>query len=135
MFGAVLDTNVFVAAAFNSTSAAARVIAAVRGGRLALIWNEPTRREIEMILQRIPRLAWQDVAHLFKSEGEFAGPVQPEAFALIIDPDDRKFAALSAAANRPLITNDRHLLAHRNTMGIEILTPRAFLTRHTVDLA
>jgi predicted nucleic acid-binding protein len=130
----VVDTNVFVAAGFNPKSASARILAAVRAGRLRLIWNEPTRRETEMILRRIPRLDWEKVADLFQPEGEFKGPVDPEAFALITDPDDRKFAALSAAANRPLVTNDDHLLAHRNTIGVDILTPRAFVTRGGPDL-
>jgi predicted nucleic acid-binding protein len=130
----VLDTNVFVAAGFNPKSASARILAALREGRLRLIWNEPTRRETEMILRRIPRLDWAKVADLFQPEGEFTGPVDPEAFVLITDPDDRKFAALSAAANRPLVTKDDHLLAHRNTIGIEILTPRAFVTREGEDL-
>jgi hypothetical protein len=43
--GVVIDTNVFVAAGFNSKSAAARVFEGVREGRFRLIWNEPTRRE------------------------------------------------------------------------------------------
>jgi predicted nucleic acid-binding protein len=127
--GIVVDTNVFVAAGFNPRSASARILAAVREGRLRLIWNEPTRRETELILRRIPRLKWEEVADLFRPEGEFTGPVAPEAFGLIPDPDDRKFAALSAAANVPLVTNDNHLLAHRNTLGIEVLTPREFLER------
>jgi predicted nucleic acid-binding protein len=125
----VLDTNVFVAAGFNPRSASARILDAVRAGRYRLIWNEPTRRETEMILRRIPRLRWEDVADLFRPEGEFTGPVDPDAFAFITDPDDRKFAALSAAAGAPLVTNDNHLLAHRDTIGIEVLTPRAFLAQ------
>jgi predicted nucleic acid-binding protein len=101
----VIDTNVFVAAGFNPRSASARILTAVREGRLQLIWNKPTRRETEMILRRIPRLSWESIADLFRPDGEFAGPVDPDAFALIVDPDDRKFAALSAAAKRPLVTS------------------------------
>lgn len=126
---AVLDTNVFVAAGFNPRSASARILAAIRQGRLRLIWNEPTRRETEMILRRIPRLQWEKVADLFRPEGEFTGPIDTDAVARIPDPDDRKFAALSAAANAPLITNDHHLLAHRDTLGTEVMTPREFLER------
>ena len=127
MEGVVVDTNVFVAAGFNPRSASALVFAKIRGGRLGLIWNEPTRRETEKILRRIPRLNWNDFADLFRSEGEFDGPVDPDAFMLVADPDDRKFAALSAAANRPLVTSDRHLLLQRHAIGIEVLTPGEFL--------
>jgi predicted nucleic acid-binding protein len=109
--GIVIDTNVFVAAGFNPRSASARVLAATRDGRFRLIWNTSTRRETEMILVRIPRLDWERFADLFQPEGEFTGPVDPDAFVLIADPDDRKFAALSAAANSLLVTNDNDLLA------------------------
>jgi predicted nucleic acid-binding protein len=123
--GVVIDTNVFVAAGFNARSASACILAAVRDGRFQLIWNKPTRRETETILRRIPRLDWERVADLFQPENEFTGPVDPDTFVMIVDPDDRKFAALSAAAKTPLVTNDNHLLAHPN-MGIDVLTPAPF---------
>jgi len=77
MEGIVIDTNVFVAAGFNPRSASARVLAAVRDERFHLIWNQSTRREIEMVLRRIRRLDWEEVANLFQPEGEFTGPVDP----------------------------------------------------------
>ncbi len=48
--GVVLDTNVFVAAGFNSRSASARIIKAVRLRQIRMIWNDATRTEIELIL-------------------------------------------------------------------------------------
>src|SRR5262252_7981882 len=129
MEGIVIDTNVFVAAGFNPRSTSACVLAAVRDGRFRLIWNQATRREIEMILRRIRRLDWEKVANLFQPEGEFTGPVDPSAFVLVRDRDDRKFAALSAAAKGPLITNDNYLLTDLSIIGIDALTPRAFLAR------
>ena len=125
----VIDTNVFVAAGFNPRSAAARILAAVREGRFQLIWNEPTRRETEMILHQIPHLDWERFADLFRPETEFLGPADPESFVLVRDPEDRKFAALSAAAQTPLVTNDNHLLSHKHSIGVDVLTPRAFLAR------
>jgi uncharacterized protein len=125
----VVDTNVFVAAGFNPTSTSARILEGVREGRFRLIWNRPTRRETEMILRRIPRLDWRTVADLFRPENEFMGPVDPAAFTLIADPDDRKFAALSAAAQAPLVTSDKLVLAQRGKIGIVIATPRDFLAR------
>jgi len=131
--GIVIDTNVFVAAGFNPRSASARVLAAVRDERFHLIWNQSTRREIEMILRRIPRLNWEEVANLFQRAGEFTGPVDPRIFVLVRDRNDRKFAALSAAAKRPLITNDNYLLRDLSIIGIDALTPRAFLARAGED--
>jgi predicted nucleic acid-binding protein len=129
MEGVVIDTNVFVAAGFNPRSASARILEGVRERRFRLIWNQPTRSETEMILRRIPQLDWQIVADLFRPEDEFTGPVDLAAFAVIADPDDRKFAALGAAANVPLVTSDNLVLAQRGRIGIEIVTPRDFLAR------
>ena len=134
MNGVVVDTNVFVAAGFNSKSAAARILAAVREGRFQLVWNKPTRRETETILRRIPGLDWAGVADLFLPEGEFTGPVDPDAFVMIADRDDRKFVALSAAASAPLVTNDKHVLAQQRALGIEILSPRAFMATAGLDI-
>ena len=129
MKGVVVDTNVFVAAGFNPSSASARVLDGIREGWFRLIWNQPTRGETEMILRRIPRLDWRVAADFFRPDGEFGGQVDPGAFTAIADPDDRKFAALAAAANAPLVTNDKLVLAQRGRIGIEIATPREFLAR------
>ena len=129
MEGIVIDTNVFVAASFNPSSASARILAGIREGRFQLIWNKPTQRETEMILRQIPRLDWERVAILFQAEGEFTGPVDPDAFVLVRDRNDRKFAALSAAAKRPLVTNDNDLLADRNIVGIDAPRGRGHLNR------
>jgi hypothetical protein len=99
MNGVVIDTNVFVAAGFNSRSAAARILVAVRAGHFLLVWNKPTHRETETILHRIPGLDWARVADLFRPEGEFTGPVDPDV--MIADRDDRKFVALSAFHREP----------------------------------
>jgi predicted nucleic acid-binding protein len=129
MEGVVIDTNVFIAAGFNAKSASARILAAIRKGRWQLVWNEPTRHETEFVLWRIPPLGWGRFADLFQPRGEFTGRVDPHDFAFVEDPDDRKFAALAAAAKVPLVTNDHHLLVHRNLIGFDVLTPSAFLTR------
>ena len=94
--GIVIDINVFLATGFNPRSTSARVLEAVRDERSHLIWNQSTQREIEMILRRIRRVDWDEVANLFQPEGEFTGPVASSAFVLVRDRDDRKFAALSA---------------------------------------
>jgi hypothetical protein len=89
MKGIVIDTSVFVAAGFNPRSASARILTGICEGHFRLKWNEPTRRETEMILRRIPRLNWEKVADLFRPEGKFTESVDPDAFALISDPQTR----------------------------------------------
>jgi len=129
MVGVVIDTNVFVAAGFNAKSASARILEAVRERRFQLVWNEPVRREIVSIFRRIPPLRWDKFADLFCPAGKFTRRVDPHGFTFIEDPDDRKFAALAVAAKVPLVTSDNHLLAHRNLIGFDVLTPTAFLAR------
>ncbi|WP_349368642.1 PIN domain-containing protein [Salinarimonas sp.] len=122
----VVDTNAFVAAGFNPGSASARVLAAVREGRLALVWDEATRAETKHVLSRIPRLLWEDAESLFREENRFGGETDPEAFGMVEDPADRKFAALAAAADAVLITSDDHLLAHAGALPCRVETPGAF---------
>ena len=62
----VLDTNVFIAAAFKPRSDSGRVVDAVRSGTLHLVWNEATRRETEGLLRKIPPISWEAVAGLFE---------------------------------------------------------------------
>jgi len=119
----VLDTNVFVAAGFNPRSASARIVDAVKQGKLRMVWNDATRREIEHILHQIPPLRAMAVADLFHPANRFTAAVHPEWFSSIPDPDDRKFAALAHAAGATLISNDQHLLRYRGERDLTVLTP------------
>ena len=125
----VLDTNVFVGAGFNPRSACARVLALVRDGAVRLVWDDATREETTHIVGRIPPLAGTRVLDVFRTADRFTGETRPEAFALVPDPDDRKFAALASATGATLLTLDAHLLVARNDAGVAILTPREFLAR------
>src|ERR671930_242292 len=106
----VLDTNVFVAAGFNPGSHSARLVEAVRNGRLRMVWHDATREEIEHIMRQISRLSWTRIADLFRSEDRFGGSTHPEEFGFVPDPADRKFAALADAVQAPLVTWDLFLL-------------------------
>ena len=111
----------FVAAGFKPRSASARVLAAVRDERFYLIWNQSTRREID--------ISYAEFGASTGRKSLISGPVDPSAFVFVRDRDARKFAALSAAAKRPLVTNDNCLLADLSIIGIDMLTPRTFLAR------
>ncbi|MGJ3265632.1 MAG: PIN domain-containing protein [Salinarimonas sp.] len=125
----VIDTNAFVAAGFNPASASARILAAVREGALTLVWDEETAAETRHVLERIPRLRWSDAAPLFRDAARFDGDTEPTRFGMIVDPADRKFAALASAADAVLITSDDHLLAHAGTLPCPVETPGAFARR------
>lgn len=119
----ILDTNVFVAAGFRRSGTSARIIEEVRTGRLRMIWSEQTRRETRHILEKIPPLSWDSVAELFRAEDCFSGTINLASFDWIADRDDRKYAALAAATDAALVTNDDHLLRSRDRARIAILTP------------
>ena len=122
----VLDTNVFVGAGFNPRSHSALLIEAVRDGRLCIVWDDATHEEIEHVLRRIPRLSWGAVAELFREEAKFDGTTHPDQFDYVLDPADRKFAALADAASVPLVTSDRGLLNARGRAPFPILKPSEF---------
>ena len=125
----VVDTNVFVGAGFNPRSASAKIVDAVRQGRVRMVWNDATRREIERILHRIPPLRAHAVAELFRPEGRFTAPTHPERFADIPDADDRKFAALANATGATVISSDEHLLEYRGDLDLTVLSPVAYWRR------
>src|SRR5690348_652764 len=122
----VLDTNVFVAAGFNPASHSAQLVAAVREGRLRMVWDDATHAEIEHVIRQIPRLSWARVADLFRSEDRFDGATNPEEFSFVPDPADRKFAALAEAAQAPLVTSDAGLLNAGGHMAVPVLKPSEF---------
>src|SRR5256884_6940820 len=106
----VLDTNVFVAAGFDPGSHSARLVEAVRDGRLRMVWDDATHEEIEHVMRQIPRLSWTRIADLFRSEDRFGGSTHPGAFGFVPDPADRKFAPPAHAVQAPLGTSDAGLL-------------------------
>jgi predicted nucleic acid-binding protein len=123
----ILDTNVLVAAGFNPHSSSAKIIASIRAGKTTLVWNRSTQAESKAIIEQIPPLVWKQFSNLFSPEWEFQGETHLENFIEIEDPDDRKFAALAAATQATLISNDEHLLSVRNQLKIRILTPKEAL--------
>ena len=125
----VLDTNVFVAAGFNPGSHSARLVEAVRDGRLRLVWDDATHAEIEHVMRQIPRLSWTRIADLFRAEDRFGGSTHPEAFGFVPDPADRKFAALADAVQAPLVTSDAGLLNAGGQMAVPVLKPSEFARR------
>jgi uncharacterized protein len=124
----ILNTNVFVAAGFEPKTASARLLEALRQGRCRMMWHRTTRRETERVLRRIPPLDWQRFAPLFRPEWEHRAELDLTPFGAIEDPDDRKFAALAAATQSVLISNDDHLLARRDELPVPILKPAELLT-------
>lgn len=125
----VVDTNTFIAAGFSRRSASARIVEAVRAGKLCMVWNEATRGETRYIAEKIPPIRWGEFAGLFRDENRYDGETDERAFSHVPDRSDRKFAALAAATAATLITQDDHLLGNRAQADVDIATPREFLDR------
>ena len=122
----VIDTNVFVAAGFRRQSASAKIVERVREKELRLVWDKPTHNETRHIIDKIPRLCWSDFAELFRDDDRFQGETEPANFDFIPDPDDRKFAALAAAAGAVLITSDQHLRGRSESIMPTVASPSEF---------
>src|SRR5258708_13011308 len=101
----VLDTNVFVAAGFNPGSHSARLVEAVRDGRLRMVWDDATHEEIEHVMRQIPRLSWTRIADLFRSEDRFGGSAHPQAFRFVAHPAARHLPALPPPVPAPPLTS------------------------------
>lgn len=122
----VFDTNIFVAAGFNPRCRSAALVREVRAGRLRLVWNRETRREMEATLNKIPPLQGYPKEGLFFKEGRFDRPTHVRRFTHVPHAADRKFAALATAAKVPLVTRDIHLLGPREKGTALIFTPEEF---------
>ena len=122
----VLDTNILVASGFNRRSRSARLVEQIRAGEVLLVWDDATLAETRKIIRQIPVLRWEAFEDLFNPEGHFTGLTDRAAFQPVADPDDRKFAALAAAAEAVLITNDDHLLSVRGQLGINVQQPEEY---------
>ena len=125
----VLDTNVFIAAAFKPRSDSGRLVDAVRNGTLRLVWNEATRRETEALLREIPPISWEAVAGLFEDGKRWSSDLAAKAVSSVTDPEDRKFAALAASTQATLLSLDQHLLGAALDDVCVVLTPSEFLDR------
>lgn len=125
----VIDTSVLVAAAFRPRSDSGRAVDAVREGVLRLIWDENTRAETERIFRKIPPISWESISTLFQEVDRHRAGTDPSAFTHVPDPDDRKFAALAAAADAVLLTLDEHLLGATDARDYVARTPSQFLGR------
>ena len=117
----VIDTNVLVGAGFRPDSGAGQVVRAVREGRVRMVWNEATRREIHAVFVRIPPLRWEEIAGLFREEDRGMDDLDESGLDWVADPEDRKFAALACATGATLISNDDHLLARREEATVTVL--------------
>jgi putative PIN family toxin of toxin-antitoxin system len=103
----LIDTNVFVAAAYNRQSASREVVAAVERGELTLVVSPAIVREYEAIIPQAVRA--EEGRELFRRVLGLADQVTPAKNPPVTaDREDDKFlaAALAGGADA-IISNDR----------------------------
>lgn len=127
----ILDTNVFVAGVFFS-GPPATILRAWREGRITLVVSPQIMDEYRRVMHELatqfpavdpgPPLELLAVhAHLVEA------PRLPEV--VCTDPTDDMFLACAIASDsRVVVSGDKALLRTSGYRGVEVITPRAFLS-------
>lgn len=129
----VFDTNVLVSYLINTQSVPGRAVTAVlRNGRMLL--SDATYDEFCRTIYR-PKfdalVTQRERRELIDALGRIAERVDvAETIAYCRDPADDKFLDVAVSGKADcIVTGDDDLLVLATIRGIDILTPRAFLTR------
>ena len=125
----MIDTNVFVAAAYNPKSASRKILCGVETGEFKLIVSPEIVREYETVLPKAIRST--DAAVRVRLSIQLAAYVAPhEGPSVTVARSDDKFLVAAVAGQaKAVITNDEHLLAVHPYEGIQILQPAVFWDR------
>ena len=94
----------------------------MRDGSVRMWWSDATRAEIEAVVSKIPPLSWPGIEDLFREESRVQADLDESGLDWVLDPSDRKFAALARTTGAVLVSNDHHLLARRDEAPIIVLT-------------
>ena len=127
---AVLDTNVVVSALFFG-GVPRQLLEAWMEGRFELVLSPSIFDEYVEVCDRLaashPRLEYREaLATLIGHSTLVADPEIAEP--ITTDPDDDKFLACADASGATVVSGDSDLLEASGWKGIDVLTPRAFLT-------
>ena len=129
----VLDTNVLVSGVFWH-GPASRILELWANDKIEVVVSPEILTEYQRLLAGLERgkpAGLADAWAVFITQ--HATVIHPAGHPrLCRDPDDDKFlhCALSAGA-RVLVTGDKDLLSMGRVADVELLTPSAFLRRHT----
>ena len=127
----ILDTNVFVAGVFFS-GPPATILRAWRDGRVTLVVSpqimDEYRRVTHELAAQFPAVDPGPPLELLAVHAHLVdAPPLPET--VCTDPADDMFLACAiAGASRVVVSGDKALLRTSGYRGVEVLTPRAFLS-------
>ena len=129
----ILDTNVFASGVFFAGPPYI-ILDAWRHGRLSLVVSpeiiEEYRRVTHDLAARFPDVDPVPPLELVTIHAQMVD-APPLPHQVCTDPDDDKFLACAVASQTMIITTgDKALLKTSGYAGIEVLTPKAFLTKY-----
>lgn len=122
----VLDTNCFLAARWNPSSASAHIIRMCLQGELRHLCTPAVARELRRLVAQVgARPGFIRLVEQYLSTAEVVEPVAvPERAA---DPEDQKFLECAAAGADYLVSSDNHLLDVRGAGRALVVKPGRFL--------
>jgi len=128
----VLDTNVFVAGVFFS-GPPATILRAWREGHITLVVSPPImdeyRRVMHELAAQFPAVDPGPPLELLAVHARLV-EASPLPEAVCTDPADDMFLACAiAGGSRVVVSGDKALLRTSGYRSIEVITPRAFLSR------
>jgi len=124
----VIDTNVFVSGLLRPSGPPARILNAVRDGRIRVAYSAAILSEYAEVLRR-PRFALPPAVVADLIEG-IAGwpPIEPGRGPKLPDPDDEPFLALArVTAERVLVTGNLADYPPAERGSVVVLSPAAAL--------
>src|SRR5262249_23086704 len=124
------DTNVYISAlVFGGVPRSVLVLAEL--GRFELCTSAQIRREVERTLAEKFQWTQAEIVKACRPLWDIARHVEPRLFvAVAADPDDDRILECAAASKaHVIVTGDDDLLRLKSYEGIDILKPRAFLSR------
>lgn len=130
----VIDTNIFVSSFFGGVPR--KVIDLWKAGKIVLCVSKPILDEYFEVLRRMGLENAEELDELLalfrKGFNLLYTARTPAIRAVKSDPDDDKFIECAVALKAEvIITGDKALGDVGEYMGIKILTPKKFLSRHT----
>ena len=127
---AVLDTNVVVSGLFFG-GVPRRLLEAWMQGRFELVLSPSIFDEYLRVCDRLseshPELEYSRVLATVIGHGTLVADA-PIPEPITADPDDDKFMACAEASQATVVSGDSHLLDASGWKGVDVVSPRAFLT-------
>jgi putative PIN family toxin of toxin-antitoxin system len=132
----VIDTNVFVSAFLSSVGIPALIVQRWQQQDFEVVVTSALMEEYERALNypRVVRhlgMGADQIAEIVAGMAQFSAVVEADdAIAAVVDdPDDDKIVACAVAGGADyIVTGDAHLLSLAEYGGIQIPSPRMFLT-------